>query len=415
MSKFSELGNDLYSGKRSFNIVGGRRRWYLITAVLIAISLVGIFGRGLNFGIEFRGGTELRVSTVQDMSNYESRATAVVSELEGSGTTTVTQIGSSTIRIQTGELTNEQGEQGRAALAEEFNVPLEEVASSFVGPSWGETVTNKAIQALVVFLLLVALVLSLYFRTWKMAVAALIALVHDVLFTVGAYALIGIEISSASVVGFLTILGYSIYDTIVVFDKVRENTEHAFDTKRQTYSESANLAVNQTIVRSINTSIVALLPAGSILLVALTLIGPGTLLDLAWALFLGIAVGAYSSIFIATPLLVDLRRGEDEIRKHDATVTKRRARAESKASARTEKDGASTDSGIEIEARLPDDLSPVSAVGESSGAQLSTPRADGERPAPSSERMSAPATGRPLHPYAARGPRNQPKRKRGKN
>src|SRR5690606_17296423 len=251
-------------------------------------------------GIEFRGGTELRVSAVQDMTDYESRAGDLVDETVPGETTTVTRIGDDTVRVQTGEMEEQQAESLRADLAEEFSVSVESVSSSLVGPSWRETVTQRALIALAVFLVLVTAVLSLYFRTWKMAVAALVALVHDAVFTIGIYGLLGIEVSPASVIGFLTILGYSIYDTIVVFDKVRENTQHAFDTRRMTYADAANLAVNQTIVRSINTSIVALLPVAVILLVGLTIIGPGTLVDLSWALFIGIAVGTYSSIFIAT-------------------------------------------------------------------------------------------------------------------
>lgn len=403
MSRFSEFGNDLFSGKRSFNIVGRRNFWYAVSGALIALSLVGLLGLGLNFGIEFRGGTELRVSgapTVAEVSDYESRATEAVDEVVDGHTTSVTRIGEDTIRIQTGEMESQEAEDVRAGLSEAFGVPVESVTSSLVGPSWGQSVTQRAALALGVFLALVTVVLTLYFRTWKMAVAALIALVHDVLFTLGAYALLGIEVSPASVIGFLTILGYSIYDTIVVFDKVRENTDEAMVTKRRTFGEAANLAVNQTFVRSINTSVVALLPVAVILIVGLTLIGPGTLVDLAWALFIGIAVGTFSSIFIATPLLVHLREGEPEIKAHDATVLKRRARGETKAeraaAAQAELDALQgTESG---EAGVTEDLEPAAT-------------------APAPVRPARPATdaaapGRPLHPYAQRGPRNQPKRKR---
>ena len=168
--------------------------------------------------------------------------------------------------------------------------------------------------------------MALYFRTWKMAVSGLVALLHDLVITVGIYALFGFEITPSSMIGFLTILGYSLYDTVVVFDKVRENTAEAFRTKRMTYSAAANLAVNQTLVRSINTTVVALLPIAAVLVVGFTLLGPGTLLDLSLALFIGIAVGAYSSIFIATPLLVDLRRNEPAVRELDAYVARHGAK-----------------------------------------------------------------------------------------
>lgn len=401
MSRFSQFGNDLYSGKKSFNIVGRRTLFYLISVVLITLSLVGVLGRGINFGIEFRGGTELRVSSVQDTTGYEQRAGDTVAETVPDETTTVTLIGTDTVRIQTGEMEEQQAEDIRAGLAEEFAVPVEAVTSSLVGPSWGETVTQRALIALGVFLGLVTVVLSLYFRTWKMAVAALVALIHDVVFTVGIYALLGIEVSPASMIGFLTILGYSIYDTIVVFDKVRENTQHALDTRRMTYAEAANLAVNQTFVRSINTSVVALLPVAVILLVGVTIIGPGTLVDLAWALFVGIAVGTYSSIFIATPLLVHLREGEPEIRKHDALVARRDDRAARKAAKRL--DGQSDDAAVD---EAVDTVLGPSADGpaatESVGAGTGSART---RTAPTSQ-------GRQLHPYAQRGPRNQPRRKR---
>ena len=399
MSRFSQLGNDLFSGKKSYPIVQRRRTWYAFSGVLLALSLAGLLGLGMNFGIEFRGGTELRVSQVQDLDSYEQRATGVMNDVASDGgTVSVTQIGDSTVRVQTGELSNEEAETARGALGEEFSVPLEEVTSSFVGPSWGETVTQRAFIALGVFLLLVTVVLTFYFQTWKMAAAAMVALLHDVIFTIGVYALVGIEVSPASVIGFLTILGYSIYDTIVVFDKVRENTEHAMDTKRETFAEAANLAVNQTLVRSINTSIVALLPVGVILLVGITIIGPGTLVDLSWALFIGIAVGTFSSIFIATPLLVDMRRGELGIRKHDAQVTRRRQRQEARA-ARGEVSEAD------------DDQLGGTALGEDSeeDAETASVGAPTEVPASSTVR---PAQGRQLHPYAQRGPRNQPKRKR---
>ncbi|MGB3186580.1 MAG: protein translocase subunit SecF [Ornithinimicrobium sp.] len=378
MARFAQLGNDLYTGKRSFDIVGRRKLWYTISAILIAVSLVGLVGRGLNFGIEFRGGSELRISSVADTSQYEDAAAAAVEIAAPEAEATVTLIGDDTVRVQTGQLESAQSEEVRADLAEAFGVSTDEVTSSFVGPSWGDTVTTKAIQALVVFLLLVSLVLALYFRTWKMAAAALVALLHDVVFTVGVYALLGIEVSPASMIGFLTILGYSIYDTIVVFDKVRESTEQAMDTGRMTYAQAANLAVNQTLVRSINTSVVALLPVATILVVGVAFIGPGTLLDLAVALFVGIAVGTFSSIFIATPLLVQLRLGDEEVVALDKRVERKETRSEAR-------QGVAAKGAEAVESDEMDD-----AAG------------------PSQARDSV--VGRSVHPYAQRGPRNQPKR-----
>ena len=405
MSRFSQFGNDLHSGKRSFNVVGRRNLLYLISLVLLVLAAVGVFGKGLNFGIEFRGGTELRVSSVQDVGDYEQRAHSVMDGTVPGETTTVTLIGDDTVRIQTGDMSEQQAEALRAGLGEEFGVPTASVTSSLVGPSWGQTVTQRAVIALGVFLALVTVVLSLYFRTWKMAVAALVALIHDVVFTVGAYALLGIEISPASVIGFLTILGYSIYDTIVVFDKVRENTVQAFDTRRMTYGEAANLAVNQTFVRSINTSIVALLPVAVILVVGITIIGPGTLVDLAWALFIGMAVGTYSSIFIATPLLVHLREREPLIRKHDASVQRRADRVARREARRGGTVVEDAPAGTEGDEEL--------AVEDEDGMHVAVP-AGGTTPPPAdrTDDGAGRAPGRQLHPYAQRGPRNQPRRKR---
>lgn len=397
MSRFSALGNDLYTGRRSFDIVGRRTVWYLTAAVLIGLSLVGLLGRGLNFGIEFRGGTEFRVTTVSELADYEQRADQVLRAGGAEDTVTVTRLGDDGMRIQTGEMPSAQVEELRADLAEEFEVPVGEVTSSLVGPSWGETVTTRALLALGVFLALVTVVLTVYFRTWKMAAAALVALLHDVAFTVGVYALLGIEVSPASVIGFLTILGYSIYDTIVVFDKVRENTEHELEARRMTYAEAANHAVNQTLVRSVNTSVVALLPVAAILVMGITVIGPGTLLDLAAALFIGIAVGTFSSVFLATPLLVHLREREPEVVKHDKAVATRRAR--------------SGETGPP-DVGAPRESAPV-AAGASGGATGQEAGASGTAPSERATPADTGAPGRQLHPYAQRGPRNQPKRKRG--
>ncbi len=211
------------------------------------------------------------------------------------------------------------------ALAKAYGVNPDDVSSTFIGPSWGADISKKALQGLIVFLILVSLVIAFYFRTWTMAVAGIVALLHDLLITAGIYALVGFEVSPASVIGFLTILGYSLYDTVVVFDKVRENTNNLTANAKSTFSEAANLAVNQTLVRSINTSVVALLPIASILVIGTILVGAGTLEDLSLALFVGIATGTYSSIFIATPLLADLREREPEMKALRNRVQKRRA------------------------------------------------------------------------------------------
>ena len=305
MASLSQLGNSLYRGDVSYNIVGRRKAWYLVSAILIVLSLATLGVRGLNLGIEFKGGAEFSVplSVANDEDISQARETVLAA---GETPSTVTIIGGDTIRIQTPELSTEASNALSAALAESFAIDEANIKIQLVGPSWGDEVTKNALQALLVFLVLVAIFLSIYFE-WQMAIAALVALAHDVLITVGIYALSGFEVTPASVIGFLTILGYSLYDTVVVFDKVKENTHGIHGGSRTTYSEAANLALNQTLVRSINTSVVALLPVLSILIVGVSLLGVGTLNDLALALAVGTFVGTYSSIFVATPFLCQMK------------------------------------------------------------------------------------------------------------
>ena len=322
---FAQWGNDLHTGRKSYDIVGQRRKFYLASIVLSVICLIVLVKPGFNLGIEFRGGSEFTVSGVQTQSQQlaEDAVTSVAPE----EVPRVSSVGSNAVRIQTAQLDTDQVEEVRAALVENFGVSEDQVTSSFVGPSWGKDVSQKAITGLIVFLVLVGLVMTAYFRAWRMAAAALIALFHDLIITAGVYALIGWEVTPATVIGFLTILGYSIYDTVVVFDKVRENTDGVLAQTRSTYAERANLAVNQTLVRSINTSVVALLPVASILFIGAFILGAGTLRDIALALFVGMAVGTYSSIFLATPLEVTLRYREPAIREHTAKVLAARAAA----------------------------------------------------------------------------------------
>jgi preprotein translocase subunit SecF len=211
--------------------------------------------------------------------------------------------------VQTGSLSAEQSNAVEDALASTFGVSVEAIDTQIIGPSWGKEITRKALYGLVGFLVVVILYLAMAFEP-KMALSAIVAVVHDVFITVGIYALVGFDVTPATVIGFLTILGYSLYDTVVVFDRVRENTRSITSTSKMTYSQAANLAINQTVIRSINTTIVALLPVGSILFVGAGLLGAGTLKDLSLALFIGLATGAYSSIFIATPLLAAMRERE---------------------------------------------------------------------------------------------------------
>lgn len=325
MSGIASLGNRLYRGEVSYDIVGRKRLWYVISAIVLAISIITLAGRGLNLGIEFKGGAEFTVpvknATTASITQAREAVSAVKVEVSN-----VTIVGGDNLRIQTQTVTTNVSNSIGASLATKFGVSVNDIKVQLVGPSWGSEVSKNAAKALLVFLILVALFLSLYFE-WPMALAGLVALAHDVLITVGIYALSGFEVTPATVIGFLTILGYSLYDTVVVFDKVKENTKNITGGSRMTYSEAANLALNQTLVRSINTSIVALLPVLSILIVGVTLLGAGTLNDLALALFVGMLVGTYSSIFIATPILAYVKERSAEMQSLAKRVAARREKA----------------------------------------------------------------------------------------
>ena len=306
MSKLSGLGGRLYSGETSFDFIGQRRRWYSISALFILASIAALAIQGLHLGIEFKGGSSY---TVNKSGISVEQARASVASVDIPGEIIVQKIGDSKIRIQTGALTASQSKGVESALTQTFSVAIESIDTQIIGPSWGKEITKKALYGLIAFLLVIMLFLAMAFEP-KMAIAAIVAVVHDVFITVGIYALVGFDVTPATVIGFLTILGYSLYDTVVVFDKVRENTKSVAAVGKLTYSQAANLAVNQTIVRSANTSLIALLPVGSILFVGAGLLGAGTLKDLSLALFIGLAVGTYSSIFIAPPFLASLREKE---------------------------------------------------------------------------------------------------------
>lgn len=306
MATLSGLGGRLYSGETSFNIVENRKRWYSISAIFLLISIGALVVQGLHLGLEFKGGASYTV-TKAGATIEQGRAAADNFDIPGEAI--VQKIGDDKIRIQTGALTPAQANAVENVIVFTFGVPVESIDTQLVGPSWGEEITKKAIYGLIAFLLAVMLFLAMVFES-KMALAAIVAVVHDVLITVGIYALVGFDVTPATIIGFLTILGYSLYDTVVVFDKVRENTKSVTANSKYTYSQAANLAVNQTIVRSANTSIIALLPVGAILFVGAGLLGAGTLKDLSLALFIGLAVGTYSSIFIAPPFLASLRERE---------------------------------------------------------------------------------------------------------
>jgi preprotein translocase subunit SecF len=320
---FAQWGNDLYAGRRSYNIVGRRRIYYTVSAILCVLSVIVLFKPGLNPGIEFRGGQQFDISSTANPD--QQKAIDTVRSIAPDESPEVTTVNTTGLRIQTSKLTADQSTQVKDALKQAFGVDDSKISSQFIGPTWGADITKKAVTGIIVFLFFVAVVMTVYFRNWRMAVAALVALFHDLLVTVGVYAAVGWEVTPATIIGFLTILGYSMYDTVVVFDKVRENTADTLDQTRFTYAEKANLAVNQTLVRSINTSVVALLPVAGILFVGAVVLGAGTLRDLALALFVGMLIGTYSSIFLATPLEVTLREREPKLKEHSRKVLALRA------------------------------------------------------------------------------------------
>ena len=306
MSKISGLGGRLYRGETAVDFIGKRRRWYSISALFILASIAALALQGLHLGIEFKGGSSFTVTKAK--ATVEQARTAVET-LGIPGEIIVQTIGDDKVSVQTGALDTLQNNAVQDALAKEFGVATDSIDIQIIGPSWGKEITQKAIYGLIGFLIVVMLYLAMAFEP-KMSIAAIVAVVHDVFITVGIYALVGFDVTPATIIGFLTILGYSLYDTVVVFDKVRENTRTITSTSTKTYSQAVNHAVNQTLVRSANTSLIALLPVGSILFVGAGLLGAGTLKDLSLALFIGLAVGTYSSIFIAPPVLAQLRERE---------------------------------------------------------------------------------------------------------
>ncbi len=300
------FGARLYNGEISIDFIGKRRRWYAFSGALTLVSIAVLSIQGLHLCIEFKGGASFSVKKV---GVSIAAATEAVKSTGLSSEPIVQLVGTDKVRVQTGILNAGEPEAIQDALAKKFGISVNDVDYQLIGPSWGAEITKKALYGLFAFLIVVVLFLTLAFEP-KMAIAAIIALIHDVFLTVGIYALVGFEVSPATVIGFLTILGYSLYDTVVVFDKVRENTRAIAGGSRMTYSQAANLAVNQTLVRSINTSVIALMPVASILFVGAGLLGAGTLKDLSLALFIGLATGTYSSIFIATPIHASLRERE---------------------------------------------------------------------------------------------------------
>jgi len=405
MAGLGGIGGRLYRGEVSVNFVGRQRLWYTISAVILAVSVIALLVFGLNFSVDFKGGSVFQfpagtasiTQVRQTVSGAGGGDDAIVQRI------TNIKTGTSDWSVQTHQLTSGQQSGVESAIARDFHLTPSQVSTQFVGASWGSQISKKALEALIVFLIVIVIYLSIAFE-WKMAAAALIALAHDIVITVGVYALLGFQVSPASVIGLLTILGYSLYDTVVVFDKVRENTAGLLGSARTTYSQAANQALNQTLVRSINTSVIALLPVAAILFIGAGLLGAGELKDLALVLFVGMLSGTYSSICIATPVLADLKEREPQYKALAKRVAQRAAsgRATKRAAARA---GAVSDTPAAAGGGLPPD-------GEIDEPQdeVASPAADDatgpDEPVPAgraSARGGPPATPRP-------GPRQQPRR-----
>jgi preprotein translocase subunit SecF len=327
------IASRLYHGEISVDYVGRWRTWFLISGLAMLISVAALFYPGLRFGIDFKGGGVFTVQPAKSVTQGDVSSaigpTAKVVQLTTAQGGRVSQV-----IVQTESLNSDQIAKVRANLARVTGVQPNQVSNSVVGSKWGSTVTRKALIALAVFLAVIIVYVSLRFD-FKMAMSAIVALIHDLLITAGVYALARFEVTPATVIGLLTILGYSLYDTVVVFDKVRENTGALSSMSRITYSEAANSAVNQTLVRSLNTSLASLLPIGALLFVGAFLLGAETIKDLSLALFVGVAAGTYSSIFIATPFLALWKETEPRNRQLRARVARLAATAPVGAEARS--------------------------------------------------------------------------------
>ncbi|MYV51375.1 protein translocase subunit SecF [Streptomyces sp. SID3212] len=325
MSRLGALGARLYRGEVGYDFIGKRKVWYGLSILITITAILGLAVQGLNMGIEFKGGA---VFTTPKTSISVSQAQTDAQEAAGHDAI-VQKLGNGTLRIQVTELSQAQADKVKTQLAKDLSVDENKIAADIVGPSWGETIANKAWTGLAVFMVLVVIYLAIAFE-WRMAVAALIALIHDLTITVGVYALVGFEVTPGTVIGLLTILGYSLYDTVVVFDSLKEGSKGITKQTRWYYSEVANRSINGTLVRSINTTVVALLPVAGLLFIGGGVLGAGMLNDISLSLFVGLAAGAYSSIFIATPLVADLKERDPQMKALKKRVLAKRAAAAAK-------------------------------------------------------------------------------------
>lgn len=297
----------LYRGETRLEFIRTRKRWYIASGILIAICIISFVVRGFNYSVEFKGGSEFQIPATSSSLTADSVNSAFseagvppadAPEIVGTG-------GDRQIVVNTQTLTPQQSQNLQTAVARTLDIPVNSISVQTFSNEWGHDTTVKALEGLIIFLIVVSIYISIRFQ-WRMAVGGIVALAHDLIIAAGVYSLVGFEVSPSTIVGLLTILGFSLYDTVVVYDKVRENARGLLGGTRTTFSEAANLAVNQTLMRSINTSLIAVLPVAGLLFVGAGILGVGTIKDLALILFVGLLSGAYSSLFLATPIVVDL-------------------------------------------------------------------------------------------------------------
>ncbi|KRB74123.1 preprotein translocase subunit SecF [Nocardioides sp. Root190] len=330
MGKMSRLGNELYQGRKSIDFVGKPWTWYAASLLLVGVAVAVLFLKPLNMGVEFTGGTTLSVPVGAGQATQDNadtlREEVADAGIENAENPSVTTEGDASLTLQVENLSAEQRADVSAVVYEVFpQIDEGDLSIQDIGPSWGAEVAKKALIGIGIFLVAVVLFIWAYFREWRMSVAAILALFHDIILTVGVYSLSGFQVTPAAVTGLLAILGFSLYDTVVVFDKVKENTT-TLRKSTQSYADAANLAVNQTLVRSINTAIVALIPLGVILYVTSVQLGASSMQDLALAQFVGMGVGVYSSVVLAPRILVHIKSRETEVQ-----LQARRAKAKQRA------------------------------------------------------------------------------------
>jgi preprotein translocase subunit SecF len=375
MSKLSELGHRLHRGEVSYDFVGKRKTWYGFSILVTIVAVVGLVVNGLHLGIDFSGGAVF--NTPKHTSISVNDAQSRIKGDTGGKDATVQKLGNGSLRIQIADLSTQDSKDLQPKIAADLGLKSDQIDAEIIGPSWGKEISNKALEGLIIFLVLVVIYLAIAFE-WRMALAALIALLHDLTITTGVYALVGFEVSPGTVIGLLTILGYSLYDTVVVFDGLKEAGKDITKQSRFTYSDIANRSLNSTLVRSINTTVVALLPVGALLFIGGGILGAGVLNDIALALFIGLTAGAYSSIFIATPLVAEFKEREPQMKALRKRVLAKRASEAAKGQQAAEHgEGADAEDGD-------DDLADAAPA----GAGVVGPRAQG----------------------SATGPRNQPNR-----